>query len=391
VADLDLVIFWIGVVWLSYTYALYPLILALLAWRKRVDAAVRDGYQPSVSVLICARNEEKDIGWKIDQTLNWDYPAADFEVLVASDASEDRTDEIVRGIQDPRLTLIRMETRGGKGRALNQLVQRARGDVLFFTDANAHIGPECLRRMIRHLGDPRVGCVTGGTGSTQRSDDNAIGGGASVYLGYESLITRLEDRLGSVLACDGAIFCIKRSLFHPVLPDLANDLELPLRIRHAGYWTKYEPRAQVLERDTESPRQEFARRRRIAGQGALTLWKMWRTLSVQTGWQLFSHKILRYLTPVPLFLVLASTVGLASNPAFGVLLGLQMSFYLLALLGFASSLRQGSASRLVSIPFYIVFGSLGAFAGVLDACRGRRFAVWEIATLSRGVARNVKN
>jgi cellulose synthase/poly-beta-1,6-N-acetylglucosamine synthase-like glycosyltransferase len=384
VSDLNLFLFSAAASMLVYTYAGYPALLCLMGLVKRVRPTVRDDYIPAVSVLLAARNEAKDIGWKLAETLTWDYPADKLEILVASDASEDETDEIVCKIGDPRVTLIRMERRGGKGRALNCLEQRARGEVLFFTDANAHIPPHCIRKMVRKLADERVGCVTGGTYYGQDGDDAIISSGSGSYFSYESLVNRLEDRLGSVLACDGAIFCMRRSLYKPVLPELANDLELPLRIRQAGHWTVFEPEAMVIERETESFRQEFARRRRIAAQGALAFWKLRATFGAWRGWQLLSHKILRYLTPVPLLLVFLSSALLSNQPMFAALLGLQLAFYSLALWGFASTLQRKTAGRLLSLPFYVVFGSLGSFVGIMDACRGRRFDVWEIATLSRG-------
>src|ERR1019366_2386632 len=156
-----MLLFWMGVAWLGYVYIGYPLILAVLALVRRVHPVAQDDFLPTVSVLIAARNEGKDIGWKATETLKWDYPADRLEVLVASDASEDRTDEIVQAIKDPRLTLVRMEKRGGKGRALNRLAELAHGKLLFFTDANAHIAPHCLGRMVGHFADPQVGCVTG--------------------------------------------------------------------------------------------------------------------------------------------------------------------------------------------------------------------------------------
>ena len=198
-------LFWIGVAWLGYVYVGYPLVLAVLALVRRVRPVMRDDFLPTVSVLIAAHNEERDIGWKVNETLGWDYPSERLEVLVASDASEDRTDEIVQAIKDSRLTLLRMEKRGGKNRALNRLVQRARGELLFFTDANAHIAAECLRRLVRHFADKRVGCVTGGTHFWQQ-DSAVVGKGAGVYSDYESTIRHLESEIGSVLACDGAIF-----------------------------------------------------------------------------------------------------------------------------------------------------------------------------------------
>jgi cellulose synthase/poly-beta-1,6-N-acetylglucosamine synthase-like glycosyltransferase len=249
------VLFWIGMVWVLYVYLGYPLILAVLARvGRRIHPVIKDDFLPGVSVLISARNEEKDIGWKMDETLGCDYPRDRLELLVASDASEDRTDEIVRGITDPRLKLVRMEQRSGKGVALNRLAQLAQGELLFFTDANAHIPAHCLRRMARYFADARVGCVTGMT-SAQPDADLAIGSGDRLYLGYETTISHLESQLGSVLVCDGAIFCIRRSLFQPLSPELANDLELPVRIGHAGYWVLHEPTAQVFEKETSSPRE----------------------------------------------------------------------------------------------------------------------------------------
>ena len=129
-----------------------------------------------------------------------------------------------------------------------------------------------LKRMVGYFADERVGCVTGMT-SAQPAVDLAIESGDRLYLGYETTISRLESRLGSVLVCDGGIFCIRRSLFHAVFPELANDLELPMRIGDAGYWVLHEPTARVFEKETSSPQEEFARRRRICGQGLLAMWR----------------------------------------------------------------------------------------------------------------------
>ena len=378
------IVFWAGAAWLLYVYVGYPVVLALVALKRRIRPAANESSLPLVSVLIAARNEQKDIGWKLAETLNWDYPTDRLEVLVASDASEDATDAIVKSIDDPRVTLVRMERRGGKNRALNRLVEQARGEVLFFTDANAHIGPGCLRRMVRHFADRRVGCVTGDSYPIEDAEKATIGNGAGVYWGYESVLKRLENSLGSVLVCDGAIFCMRRSLYHPLYPELANDLELPLRIAHAGYWVLHEPEGRVFERDTTSSSQEYARRRRICAQGALAAWKLRQTLHGLRGWQFFSHKILRWLTLVPMVLVLASSAALARNWFFSTLLILQGGFYCAALLAYVLTAWGKGAGRLFAIPLYIVLGGIGAIAGVCDACRGRKFDVWEIPTLSRG-------
>lgn len=156
-------VFWGGVGWLTYVFVSYPLVLAILGmFRKSREGLAAVQPPPRVSVLVAARNEEKDIDWKIRETLGWDYPPDRLQVLVASDASEDRTDEIVQSICDPRLLFVRMPRRSGKIVALNHLAALAQGDVLFFTDANTSIGPLCVQKMVRHFADPKVGCVTDG-------------------------------------------------------------------------------------------------------------------------------------------------------------------------------------------------------------------------------------
>ena len=376
--------FSIGVAWMAYVYAGYPLLLALVALVARVRPKTDEGALPAVAVLISARNEEKDIGWKIAETLAWDYPADRLEVLVASDASEDRTDEIVKAFDDPRVVLVRMDKRGGKNRALNVLAQRARGELLFFTDANSHIDPGCLRLMVRHFADPRVGSVTGNSYSWDGETNPAQETGATVYWGHELLIKRLENRFGSVLCCDGAIFCIRRPLYTPVLPDLANDLELPLRIGHAGYWTRYESQARVLEKDTSSPAEEFQRRRRICGQGALAMWKLRETLHGWRGWQFLSQKVLRWLTLVPMVLLLVSSAAMAGHAAFAAMFGLQLVCYTAAAIGWMRRLGGKSAGRLFSVPLYVTVSAVGAFMGVVDALSGKRYDIWESPALSRG-------
>jgi cellulose synthase/poly-beta-1,6-N-acetylglucosamine synthase-like glycosyltransferase len=376
-------IFWAGVGWIGYVYLGYPILLALIALVARVRPVPRDEYEPHVSVLIAARNEERDIRWKIDETLGWDYSPHKLDVLVASDASEDRTDDILASIDDPRLHWIRMEPRGGKVTALNQLAKIARGEILFFTDANAHIPANCLRRMMRQFGDPRVGCVTGD--STAVGDQGNIGSGAGAYWGYEKLIKRMENRMGSVLVCDGAIFAIRRELYTPCRPELANDLEIPFKIARRGYWVVHEPQAQVFEPDTTSVTEEFQRRRRMSAQGARGMWLLWDTLRGVRFWEFISHKLLRWLTLLPMLMILVASVRLHEEPFYAAALAAQLLFYGAAAIGLVYTLFDKPASRAFSVPFYVLLGTAGALVGVLEALAGRKFAVWEISVLSRGV------
>ncbi|SRR5579883_1240311 len=382
------IILLVGAAWLLYTYIGYPsFLLVLITWRKSIRVLSAPNYLPTVSVLIAARNEQRDIAWKINETLAWDYPPDKFELLIASDASDDLTDEIIRAIRDPRLVFVRMEQRGGKVRALNHLVAIARGEIFFFTDANAHVSSQALRLMVRHFADSRVGCVTGHSRPIDEMQSPAIAKGAQAYWGFESIVKHLESRIGSVLVCDGAIFCTRSSLYEPLHPELANDLELPMRIGAAGYWVISEPNALVFERDTSSPLEELRRRRRMCAQGMTAMLELPGTLRGVRGWQFISHKFLRWTSLVPMIMVLVgSAAGAADSVWLAGLLALQAIFYGLALLGLFSALGGRPVKHWAAVPFYVVLGVTGALWGVLEALLGKRFDIWEIPALSRGDA-----
>jgi cellulose synthase/poly-beta-1,6-N-acetylglucosamine synthase-like glycosyltransferase len=379
-----LVLFWVSFAWLAYVYFGYPLFLWIVGfWRKFVPE-IRDDYFPRVSILVSVRNEEKDILWKVRETLSWDYPADRLELLIASDASEDRTDEILRSINDPRMKYIRIENRVGKNEALNRLVQLSKGEVLLFSDANSHIGKGCLRSIVRNFADPRVGAVTGVEQTQDEEQALTVVSGTRATLDYESHISRLESRMGSVLVCDGSLFVIRRALFHELEPDLANDLELPLWIGSQGYALLFDSKARSIEKATRSAREEFNRRRRVCGQGVLGFWRLRHCLRGLRAWQFFSHKILRWLTVVPLVCMLVTAAALSASPVFKMLLILQFVFYGLAVIGMWLNSKGHNARAIFSMPFYFVLVSTAAIVGILQAWSGRRFTVWEVAMSSRG-------
>jgi biofilm PGA synthesis N-glycosyltransferase PgaC len=376
-------LFWLSAAWVSYVWIGYPLVLAALSLVRRFRSVTADDYYPTVSVLIAARNEQKDIGWKLEQTLAWDYPPDRLEVLVGSDASTDGTDEAIKLVCDSRLRYARNQERAGKSITLNRLARLAHGEILFFTDANTHIGPQCLRMIVRHFADLRVGCVTGMECNVTSPETSTITTGSNAYLEYESTLDTLESKLGSVLVCDGSVYCIRRSLFTDLDPDLANDLEHPVRIGNAGAAILFEPRARSLERCSSSAKEEFARRRRIAAQGALAMWRLRHELHGLRLWQFVSRKFLRWLTLLPLAIALITSFHLRRQHLFTPLFTVQVALYAVALMGIWQR-GKSRASGLLSVPFVFMLANTAVFLGVLDACRQKKFATWNIAELSRG-------
>jgi cellulose synthase/poly-beta-1,6-N-acetylglucosamine synthase-like glycosyltransferase len=380
-------VFWISAGCLAYIYAGYPLFLWSIGAFRRVRFRRDYDHLPGISVLISARNEEKDIAWKVAETLAWDYPRDRLEVLVASDASEDRTEEILRSIPDSRLRWIANRRRLGKNLSLNKLCALASGELLFFTDANSHIPRNSLHSITRYFADCRVGCVTSCERPECAAGDGGMSHGGGLYQRYESWLNSLEHRIGSVLTCDGSIFCIRRDLFTPLDPDLANDLELPIRIGALGYATLYEASACSIERATTSAREEFRRRRRICAQGFLGAWRLRGVLRGVRAWQFVSRKLLRWFALIPIVLVTVSCICLAGRSRFyEALLVPQLCFYGFALAGWWSNEFRRRTSSLTSIPFFFLLVHGAALLGILQTCWGRRFSLWESAALTRGPA-----
>jgi len=385
------VAFWIGIFWLGYVYVLYPAVLLALSHFKklRFTAKMVAGPLPRVSVLISARNEVRDIGWKIAETLAWDYPADKLELLVASDGSQDGTDDVLKSISDPRFRHIRLEPQHGKAEALNRLARMAQGDLLFFTDANSHIGPACLQKIARPFADPKVGCVTGSERTLRETQNFAMAIGTRAFLGYESFVNTLESKLGSVLVCDGSVFCIRAELFSDLQPELANDFELPLRIGAAGFAVLFDPAAVSWERAPGVAAEEFNRKRRISCQGFLGLWRLRHHVRGSRRWQFFSRKLLRWLGAIPLALIFISTLGLLSNPLYLAALIAQLLFYLGALVGWLCNAMRWSSNRLLTFPFYFLMVNIGALAGVISVLLGSRFSTWDSPDGSRGTLKGI--
>jgi len=377
-------LFWLGLIWLGYVYLGYPALLWFIGLFRSFRPNTSDTYLPKVSVLISARNEQKDIGWKIEETLAWDYPREQLELLVASDASEDGTDEILANVSDPRLRTLRLVERKGKNDALNCLNELAKGELLFFTDANSHIEPTSLRRMASYFADHRVGCVTGSECTIRDSEDHAATAGIRASLGFEGIVTTLESKLGSVLVCDGSIFCIRRNLFRRLQVDLANDLELPIHIGAEGYAILFDPFALSFEK-ASPPQEEFRRKRRICAQGALGVWRLRDRIGGLRRWQFFSRKLLRWFGLFPLTLIFVSNLALVSTPFYAVIFALQVCFLALASIGWGFAARNREGSWLTALPYYFILVNLGALSGVIQAMFGRRFRVWESPAHTRGV------
>ncbi|MDQ2841508.1 MAG: glycosyltransferase [Acidobacteriota bacterium] len=373
-------VFWSAVFALFYAYLGYPLLLALLSLlRGRGASGERAGYAPAVSLLIAAYNEEESIERKIRETLALRYPAGKLEILVVSDGSCDRTDEIVRSFPDGRVRLLRVEGRRGKTNAQNQGVSLCRGEVIVFSDATATYHPESIERLVAPYADDRGGAVSGRYKYFDLASASPTGLGSIAFWNYENVIKTLQSRLGTLTGCSGCIYSVRKSCYVPLPDDACSDLVEPLNVVKGGHRVAFAPEALAYEETTASSAQEFRMRVRVATRGmrgilsVTDLLQPWR--HPWTAFQLFSHKIMRWLVPVFLAILFLSNLFLLSRMEYRVLAALQLAFYAFAVLSLVAPLHK--RWKPLGLPLFFCTLNAAAAIGLWQVLRGNKFTTWE--------------
>src|ERR1700761_4692487 len=256
------VVFWIAALLLFYVYAGYPLLLAVIGLFVR-SRRPEPGYCPRLSVLIAAYNEEEAIERKLQQTLALEYPADKIEVLILSDCSTDRTDEIVKSYPDSRVRLIRMTDRRGKTHAQNQGIKQANGEVIIFSDATAVYHPKALAYMAGNYQDATVGAVSGRYKYFDPTEESVTGLGSMAFWNYENLIKKMQSRIRTITGCCGCIYSVRKAAYTELPADIISDLVQPLQAIKKGYRVVFEDRALAYEETTQSTAEEFSMRVRV--------------------------------------------------------------------------------------------------------------------------------
>jgi cellulose synthase/poly-beta-1,6-N-acetylglucosamine synthase-like glycosyltransferase len=373
------IIFFLSLFTVVYIYAGYPAMiycLALLSGRKKARSA---DYEPPVTIVIAAYNEEHCIDETIVNKLALDYPPGKLEILVISDGSTDATDAIVRKHFSAGVRLIRQEPRAGKTAALNAAIKEAGGEILIVADANSMYERQALRKLLRNFTDPSVGYVTGKMIYTN-ADGSLSGDGCSAYMKYENFLRTYETKVHSIVGVDGGIDAFRKKLYMIMRPDQLPDFVLPLRVVEQGYRVVYEPEAVLKEAALADSSDEYRMRVRVSLRALWALWDLRRLLNVFKygvfSWQLFSHKVLRYLAVLFLAGLLISASALShDNLFYSTAFVLQAAFYAMA---FASPLVQKLSRKvkLLYIPYYFTLINLAAGHALLKFIMGKKQAIW---------------
>jgi hypothetical protein len=360
------VLFWVSVALIVYTHAGYALVLRALAPRRRGEPPPL-GELPSVSLIVAAHNEGEVIAQKIANMRALDYPGDRLELIVASDGSQDGTVAAAAGVRVLDLP------RQGKVPAQDAAAEVARGEILAFSDANAFWDEYALRELVRPFGDPDVGYVCGQLSYLAPDGTNEEG----TYWRYENGVRALESRLASVTAGNGAIYAVRRDAYMRLDPRTSHDLSFPFNMVKRGWRAVYEPGARAVERPAPSIEGEFRRKRRmmshawpaVLGGGMLNP----RGYGLAYGFEILSHRALRYATPFLHVIALAANVVLLSEGlVYWVTLGGQ-----LALLAGAGLAPLAPRARLLALCRYYVLMTASLAAGLWDALRHGTTPAWE--------------
>jgi cellulose synthase/poly-beta-1,6-N-acetylglucosamine synthase-like glycosyltransferase len=383
-------VFWACVGLLAYTHVGYPLLLALLVRLHppgTADAGARPDasqppsgrpgaeHMPVVSLIVAAYDEEEVIGAKVANALALDYPRERLELIVASDGSTDATADRARAAG---ADLVLELPRGGKIAAQNAAAERARGEILAFSDANSIWSPDALRRLVVPFADPAVGYVCGQVRFVGPDGGNLEG----AYWRYEMRVREMESALAGVTAGNGAIYAVRRAAYLPLPSAGSHDLSFPFLLAKRGKRSLYVPAARAEEKMVPALEGELRRKRRmmvglwdiVVGEGMLDP-RGYRPLYAL---QLFSHRVLRYASPfLHLVALIANAALLGEGFVYALALAVQLAVLAAALLG----------RRVPALPFrvarYYAMTTASIALGLWDRLRHGAPGAWEKAEGTR--------
>jgi len=372
------IVFWFCIGILVYIYFGYPLLLGSGLLGRRRPIRKKETF-PSVSIVIPAHNEESVIEAKLRNLLSLDYPSDKLEILVGSDGSTDRTEELVRRFPADRVRLVVSPVQCGKSAIQNRLVTQSSGEIIVFTDADSLIDRDGLRRMMENFGDPQVGLVTISP-SYSNPNETYLARNESLYWRYENWLRGQESERVLLAAATGWLFGMRRSLWEPLDPNVGDDFVLPLKVALQGSRNVVDETIEVESRLTQVESSSMLRMKvRIVSKDLRGLLANKRILNpfanAPLAIAMWSHKLLRWLVPYFLLATLVSNLFLLENFFYRIVVALQVLFYGIAVAGSTSG--EPELKQPWSVPQSFCLVNLAALLGTLHCAAGRPMGVWK--------------
>jgi len=373
--------FWMSIAALLYVYGGFAMLIIIVG-RLRQRQVRKQEITPTVSLIIAAYNEEKNIAARLDNAIKLDYPAEALQIIVASDGSDDATNAIVASYSDSRVHLLELPRRG-KIPALNDAVKHATGEILVFSDANSMYDAQALRMLSRNFADAQVGGVAGNTIYTKLSKSDSSSQGEDLYWSYDKWLKEMESLTGSIISAHGAIYAIRRDLYRPITDSaVTDDFAISTLVIEQGYRLVFESEARAYEPPLPAAEREFRRKVRLMTRGIRSILLRRSLLNpFRYGFysvELFTHKVLRRLVPCILLVLLVSSVALQSRGMiYAAVAAGQILFYSLACCGYL--LREQKLGRLkfLYIPFFYCLANFAALVAMIKVLQGHQIERWQ--------------
>ena len=389
------ILFWATLLIVFYTYIGYGILLYIIIRVKRLfwgspQKAVlpADDELPSMTLMICAYNEEDVVAEKMENTLALDYPKDKLRIMWVTDGSSDRTNELLKAY--PEVDIVFSPERRGKTAALKHGLRELKTRYVAFTDANTMINAGALREIARLFTDPTVGCVSGEKRVAARKAGEMAAEGEGLYWKYESTLKRWDNELYSTMGAAGELYAMDPKLCREV-PDeaLLDDFMMSMYVVQAGKRIAYTPDAYAQEYGSANIFEESKRKRRIAAGGLQSIWWLRSMLNPfhqpLVTFQYVSHRVLRWsITPIAMVLLLLANIALVVMGAgnfYTVILILQILFYLMALAGWLLN-RYGYKNKLLYTAYYFIFMNFNVFRGMAYLRTHGKSGAWEKAKRS---------
>ena len=389
------VLFWICLFIVFYTYIGYGMLLYLIIRIKRLVKGKKsptpmpsDEELPTMTLMICAYNEQDVVAEKMQNTRALDYPKDKFRVMWVTDGSNDRTNELLTAY--PEVDIMFSPERRGKTAALKHGLREVKTQYVAFTDANTMINPGAMKEIARQFMDKTVGCVSGEKRVAARQEGEMAAEGEGLYWRYESTLKKWDSELYSTMGAAGELYAMDPTLCRDV-PDnaLLDDFMMSMYVVDEGHRIAYAPEAYALEYGSADIHEESKRKRRIAAGGLQSIWWLRKMLNPfhqpLVTFQYISHRVLRWsVTPIAMIILLLVNIALVALGAgifFTIVLILQLLFYLSALLGYLLSGR-GHKNKLLFTAYYFVFMNLNVFRGMAYLKSHSNSGAWEKAKRS---------
>jgi cellulose synthase/poly-beta-1,6-N-acetylglucosamine synthase-like glycosyltransferase len=380
----EIILFWFSILLLFHSYVLFPQVLYLLKQRRRNNEMVfhQGGSLPFVSVILSVYNEENVIKQRVCNIFGSDYPADKLEILVGSDGSTDRTSSVLRELQSsyPALQVVLFPNRRGKGNVLNDLRERAKGDILVLTDAKVQFSPHVIFQMVKHFYNPEIGIV-GGNITNHHTRKDGVSVQESRFMSREMMMKYNEGRLwGTAIGVYGACYAIRRKLFREVPRNFAvEDFYMTFKALEIGHKAIMELNAVCYEDVPNRLEEEFRRKVRISS-GNFQNMKTFSHLLLKPdalGFCFFSHKVIRWIGPFLLMIIFFSNILLLQRSVFYVTTFiLQFSLFFIPVFDFF--LRKIHI-HIITLRFITHFYSmnLALLFGFIKYLKGVKTNVWE--------------